>query len=44
VDEFHRFRSEAPAGGPRVDLDTSALPVRQVCTPFPGGTWEVLSA
>lgn len=44
VDEFHRFTSTLPAGGPKVELDTSSLPVLRARTTFSGGAWEVLAA
>jgi diaminohydroxyphosphoribosylaminopyrimidine deaminase/5-amino-6-(5-phosphoribosylamino)uracil reductase len=43
VDEFHRFTSEAPAGGEPVRLDTSTLPRTRANVAFRGGRWEVLS-
>lgn len=44
VDEFHRFQSDAPAQGPRVELDMSRLPVHRAHTRFPGGVWDVFAA
>jgi diaminohydroxyphosphoribosylaminopyrimidine deaminase / 5-amino-6-(5-phosphoribosylamino)uracil reductase len=43
VDEFHRFLSSQPAGGPTLDLDLSGLPNLRVQIPFAGGCWEVIS-
>jgi diaminohydroxyphosphoribosylaminopyrimidine deaminase / 5-amino-6-(5-phosphoribosylamino)uracil reductase len=44
VDEFHRFTSDHPAGGPKVHLPTSRLANLRVRAVFPGGRWEVLNA
>jgi diaminohydroxyphosphoribosylaminopyrimidine deaminase/5-amino-6-(5-phosphoribosylamino)uracil reductase len=43
VDEFHRFRSDAPAGGQPLALDTTGLPCLRAQATFDGGRWEVLS-
>jgi diaminohydroxyphosphoribosylaminopyrimidine deaminase/5-amino-6-(5-phosphoribosylamino)uracil reductase len=43
VDEFHRFTSDAPAGGSPVDLNTASLPTTRVAVAFKGGRWEVLA-
>nr|WP_320132899.1 bifunctional diaminohydroxyphosphoribosylaminopyrimidine deaminase/5-amino-6-(5-phosphoribosylamino)uracil reductase RibD [uncultured Holophaga sp.] len=42
VDEFHRFRSERPAGGPPVLGREADHFIRVTSTPFPGGSWDVL--
>ena len=44
VDEFHRFTSEAPAQGARLDLDLSRLNRLRAQASFPGGQWDVLTA
>jgi diaminohydroxyphosphoribosylaminopyrimidine deaminase / 5-amino-6-(5-phosphoribosylamino)uracil reductase len=44
VDEFHRFMADAPALGPRVDLNVTRLTARRARAVFPGGTWDVLAA
>ena len=42
VDEFHRFQSRQPAGGPTVDLGLGAGWAIRAEAPFPGGSWQVL--
>ena len=42
VDEFHRFRSDQPAGGQPLELRLEAFAAPLVTQPFPGGTWEIL--
>jgi riboflavin biosynthesis pyrimidine reductase len=41
ADEFHLFRAEAPAGGPRVSLNLPAAWGLQASAGWPGGRWEV---
>lgn len=41
ADEFHRFRSSAPAGGPAVHLDLPGTWARRAAATWPGGLWEV---
>jgi len=43
VDEFHRFTSDAPAGGEPVQLEVSGLPHTRALAEFKGGRWEVLA-
>jgi len=43
VDEFHRFQTDAPAHGPKVELDVTRLSVHRASVAFPGGTWDVLA-
>jgi diaminohydroxyphosphoribosylaminopyrimidine deaminase/5-amino-6-(5-phosphoribosylamino)uracil reductase len=43
VDEFHRFVSDAPAGGIPVGLDVSGLPHLRAQVHFKGGRWDVLT-
>jgi diaminohydroxyphosphoribosylaminopyrimidine deaminase/5-amino-6-(5-phosphoribosylamino)uracil reductase len=43
VDEFHRFVSDAPAGGTPVGLDVSGLPHLRAQVHFKGGRWDVLT-
>jgi diaminohydroxyphosphoribosylaminopyrimidine deaminase/5-amino-6-(5-phosphoribosylamino)uracil reductase len=43
VDEFHRFSSDAPAGGDPVRLDVSSLPRLRAQVEFKGGRWDVLA-
>ncbi len=44
VDDFHRFLSDTPAGGPPVDLDLARLGTLHASIRFQGGSWDVLSA
>ena len=42
VDEFHRFSSDQPAGGPPVLGHQADHFQLRTSTPFPGGSWDVL--
>jgi diaminohydroxyphosphoribosylaminopyrimidine deaminase/5-amino-6-(5-phosphoribosylamino)uracil reductase len=41
VDEFHRFQSEAPAGGTPLALPLPAAWALRAKGRWPGGRWEV---
>ena len=41
ADEFHLFRAEVPAGGPRVSLHLPSTWGLQAAAGWPGGRWEV---
>jgi len=43
VDEFHRFTSDQPAGGPPVLGREAGHFLLHTSTPFPGGHWDVLA-
>jgi len=41
ADEFHRFQSDQPAGGPPLDLPLNPAWTRRATASWPGGRWEV---